>query len=165
MTIVQTDTAMAIPSLPTDEALTEYIEESVPMNHVDAIETVISSLAQEDTAMVSHSESGHLWKFKYGTVDVYVQLTGTTEEDILTVWSPVLTLPVQNEADLLKQLMVMNWGETLEARYAIADDKIVVVASRTVADLSPGEISRSITIVATIADENDEPLQKQFPVA
>ncbi|MCS6815260.1 MAG: YbjN domain-containing protein, partial [Cyanobacteria bacterium] len=106
-----------------------------------------------------------LWKFKYGTVDVYVQLTGTTEEDTLTVWSPLLTLPVQHEADLLKRLMVMNWGETFEARYAITDNQVVVVASRTVADLSPGEISRAITIVATIADENDEPLQKQFPAA
>jgi hypothetical protein len=38
----------------------------------------------------------------------------------------------------------------------------VVVLQRAVADLSPGEISRAITLVATIADDNDEILQETF---
>ncbi len=165
MTTVQTEPSVAVPGLPTDEVLNEYIQESAPMNYVDVIETVISSLAQEDTAMVNHGESGHLWKFKYGTVQVYVQLTGTTDDDTFTVWSPVLKLPVQNEAQLMAKLMGMNWGQTFEARYAVVDQGVVVVYSRIVADLSAGEISRAITIVAAIADESDEPLQKEFPAA
>jgi len=165
MTTVQTNTEISTPGLPTDEAVAEYIEESAPMNYVEAIETVISSLAQEDTAMVNHGESGHLWKFKYGTVDVYVQLSGLTDEDTFTVWSGVLKLPVQQQADLTKHLLELNWGQTFEARYAIADDQVVILATRAVADLSPTEISRSITIVATIADESDEPLQEKFPAA
>jgi hypothetical protein len=165
MTTVQTEPSVTVPGLPTDEVLNEYIQESAPMNYVDVIETVISSLAQEDTAMVNHGESGHLWKFKYGTVQVYVQLTGTTDDDTFTVWSPVLKLPVQNEAQLMAKLMGMNWGQTFEARYAVVDQGVVVVYSRIVADLSAGEISRAITIVAAIADESDEPLQKEFPAA
>jgi hypothetical protein len=38
----------------------------------------------------------------------------------------------------------------------------MVSSQRTVADLHPGEISRIITLVATIADNNDESLQQEF---
>ena len=56
----------------------------------------------------------------------------------------------------------MNWSQTLEARFGILDNNIIVVSSRTVADLSPQEISRTITIVATIADDNDDALQAEY---
>jgi hypothetical protein len=138
-------------------------EGSVTMNYVEVIETVISSLQQDQSAMVSHTDEGYLWKFKYGSVEVYVQLLGTTDEDTLTVWSPVLKLPVQNEAQLLRKLMTMNWSDTFESRFAIVDNQVVVSAQRTLAELSPAEVSRNITIVATIADDNDEPLQAEFP--
>jgi len=137
-------------------------EEIVSANHLEVIETVISSLQEDDSAMVSHSDQGHLWKFKYGSVEVFVQLTGETDEDMLTVWSPVLKLPVQNEAQLLRRLLEMNWSNTFEARFGIVDDQVVVSSTRTVAELSPGEVSRNITVVATIADNNDESLQGEF---
>ncbi|MFM7425475.1 MAG: YbjN domain-containing protein, partial [Elainella sp.] len=50
---------------------------SVTMNYVEVIETVISSLQQDQSAMVSHTDSAYLWKFKYGSVEVFVQLPGT----------------------------------------------------------------------------------------
>jgi hypothetical protein len=56
----------------------------------------------------------------------------------------------------------MNWSDTLETRFAIMNDTVVVVLQRAVADLSAGEISRAITLVATIADDNDEILQETF---
>lgn len=138
-------------------------EASVTMNYVEVIETVISSLQQDQSAMVSHTDGGYLWKFKYGSAEVFVQLLGTTDEDTLTVWSPILKLPVQNEAQLLRKLMVMNWSETFESRFAIVDDQVVVNAQRTLAELSPAEVSRNITIVATIADDNDDALKAEFP--
>jgi hypothetical protein len=138
-------------------------EGSITMNYVEVIETVISSLQQDQSAMVSHNDEGYLWKFKYGSVEVFVQLLGTTDEDTLTVWSPVLKLPVQNEAQLLRKLMTMNWSDTFESRFAIVDNQVVVSAQRTLAELSPAEVSRNITIVATIADDNDEALQAEFP--
>ncbi|MFM7448469.1 MAG: YbjN domain-containing protein [Leptolyngbyaceae cyanobacterium] len=148
------------------ETMTSSLDDpavSTPANGlVDVIETVISSLEQEQTAMVSHTDGGHVWKFKYGTVEVFVQLTGLTDDDTLTVWSSVLQLPAKNEARLTHKLLEMNWSGTLEARYAIANNAVVVVTSRSLADLSPGEISRAITIVASLADENDEPLQQEF---
>lgn len=132
-------------------------------SHVDAIETVISSLDQYDNALVNHSEEGYIWKFKYGSVDVFVQLTGLTDEDTFTVWSPVLQLPVQNEAQLMRKLLEMNWSATFESCFGIFNAQVVVMSTRTVAELSPGEISRIITVVATIADDNDEALQQEFP--
>lgn len=136
---------------------------SVTMNYVEVIETVISSLQQDQSAMVSHTDSAYLWKFKYGSVEVFVQLPGTSDEDTLTVWSPILKLPVQNEAQLLRKLMELNWTSTFESRFAIVDNQVVVSAQRTLAELSPAEVSRNITIVATIADDNDEALQAEFP--
>ncbi|MBF2047727.1 MAG: YbjN domain-containing protein [Leptolyngbya sp. IPPAS B-1204] len=136
---------------------------SFTVNYVEVIETVISSLQQDQSAMVSHTEEGHLWKFKYGSVEVFVQLPGTSDEDTLTVWSSVLKLPVQNEAQLMRKLLEMNWTSTFEARFAIVGDQVVVSAQRTLAELSPAEVSRNITIVATIADDNDEALQAEFP--
>jgi Putative bacterial sensory transduction regulator len=137
-------------------------EAGVSMNYIEVIETVISSLQQDQSAMVSHNDGGYLWKFKYGSAEVFVQLMGMSEEDVLTVWSPVLKLPVQNEAQLLRKLMEMNWTSTFESRFAIVNDQVVVSAQRTLAELSPAEVSRNITIVATIADDNDDALQAEF---
>jgi hypothetical protein len=166
MTSPQSNPAtLSNPDLSNNDLMNQLVEQATISNPIDVIETVISSLDTEDTAMVNKSDAGHLWKFKYGTVEVFVQLTGLSEDDTLTVWSSVLKLPAKDELQLSRKLLEMNWTATLEARFAILNDEIVVVSSRTLADVSPGEISRSITIVATIADEQDEPLQTQFGAA
>lgn len=135
---------------------------STEITHKEAIETVIDSLQQNDSAMVHHDPQGYLWKFEYGSVQTYVQLTGETDADLLTVWSPVLTFPAKDELGLMRQLLEMNGEETLETRFGIMNEQIVVLTQRTVADLSPGEISRAITLVATIADDNDENLIETY---
>jgi hypothetical protein len=131
-------------------------------SHVEVIETVIASLQEDQSAMVSHTDQSYLWKFKYGSVDVFVQLTGLTDEDTLNVWAPVLKLPAKNEAQLLRKLLELNWASTFEARFAIFEDQIVASSSRTIAELSPSEVSRNITVVATIADDYGEALQAEF---
>jgi hypothetical protein len=130
--------------------------------YVETIEAVISSLDQGDGAMVSRSEEGYIWTFKYGSVSVYVQLTGETDSDTLTVWSPVLTLPAKDEPALMRRLLEMNCGETLEARFGISGNQVLVISSRILQDISPAEISRLMTIVATIADDSDDPLAEEF---
>lgn len=141
----------------------ELIEEGKPsINHVDLIQTVISSLQQDESAMVSQTQEGYLWKFKYGSVEVFVQLTGASDDDTLTAWASVLQLPAKDETILMRQLLEKNWSGTFEACFGIFNEQIVVLSTRTLAELSPGEISRLITVVATIADENDEALQSEF---
>ena len=146
----------------TPETVQETIQNLIPQSNQSVIETVIGSMAQNESAMVHENEQGYLWKFQYCSVEVFVQLTGETDEDLLTVWASVLTLPVRDEAGLTRKLLTMNWSETLETRFAIMNDAVVVVSQRAVADLAPGEISRAITLVATIADDNDEILQETF---
>lgn len=163
MTTFQPDPeTVATQNLLSNELVSELLEDETAINYAEVIETVISSLEQDDTAMVSQTDSGHLWKFKYGSVEVFVQLTGSTDEDTFTVWSSVLKLPAKNEPQLMRKLLEMNGTETFEARFAIINDQVVVISSRTVAELSPGEISRAVTIVATIADNNDDALQSEF---
>ncbi|MBD2346132.1 YbjN domain-containing protein [Anabaena subtropica] len=150
-------------TLTSNELCDGLITETTNINHVEVIENVIDSLEQDDSAMVSHTpEGGYLWKFKYGTVEVYVQLTGKSDEDTITVWSAVLPLPAKDEPKLMRHLLEMNCSTTLESRFGIIENQVVVISTRTVADLSPGEVSRLITIVATIADNNDEALQSEF---
>lgn len=133
------------------------------INLIEAIETVINSLDSHKSAMVSHANKGNLWKFQYGSVEVFVQLTGThQDDDVLTVWAKVLTLPVKNETALNRKLLELNWNTTFEARFAITEGSVMVMTTRSVADLSAAEISRAITIVAGIADEQDDPLQAEF---
>jgi Putative bacterial sensory transduction regulator len=131
-------------------------------NYIGNIETVIAGLDQFDSALVNDDNAGHLWTFKYGSVDVFVQLTGLTETDTFTIWSPVLPLPVAHEAVLLRKLMELNWLTTLESRFCLFNNQVVVLATRTLDGLSPSEIARAITIVATIADEYDDSLQAEF---
>jgi len=159
------DTAATNPASPAVEATAADGAITSSASHTEVIETVISSLDQYDNALVNHSNEGYIWKFKYGSVDVFVQLTGDQDEDTLTVWSPVLQLPVQNETPLLRKLLEMNWLTTAEAQFGIFNQQVMVLASRSVSDLSPGEISRLITMVASIADEYDEALQAEFPDA
>lgn len=143
------------------EAITdEFIEQTSTRKEV--IETVISSLEQNDSAMVVQTEGGYLWKFQYGSVEIFVQLTGESDEDLLTVWASVLQLPAKDEPALTRKLLEMNWAQTYETRFAINSDRVVVMSQRTVADLSPEEMSRILTLVATIADDNDEFLQTTF---
>lgn len=149
----------------TSETLEEMTDDFIADNstHKEVIETVISSLAQDNSAMVGQAEKGSLWKFQYGSVEVFVQLSGEAEEDLFTVWASILKLPVKDELGLMRKLLVMNWAETYETRFGIMnDEQVVVLTQRTVADLSAEEISRAVTLVATIADDNDEMLKETF---
>lgn len=128
----------------------------------EEIETVIYSLEENDSAMVQKNDGGYLWKFQYGTVEVFVQLTGESDEDLFTVWSVVLPLPAKNEPELMSFLLEMNWCGTFEASFAIFNNHIVLSTQRTVHDLSASEISRAITLVATLADQYDEELQAKY---
>lgn len=138
--------------------------ENLAASYAEIVETVIYSLDSENAAMVKHTDSGTLWSFPYGSVRVYVQLTGESNDDALKVWSEVLVMPT--EADrinaLLRRLLEMNWENTFEANFAARGDRIVVLSHRTVADLSAEEISRAITLVASLADDNDEALIAEF---
>ncbi|MGB6299539.1 MAG: YbjN domain-containing protein [Rivularia sp. (in: cyanobacteria)] len=146
-----------------DEFMTDLMTETESINHVEVIENVIDTLDENDSAMVSHpSDGGYLWKFKYGSVEVFVQLTGTSDEDTITIWSSVLKLPAKDEPKMMRHLLQMNCSETLEARFGIVENQVVVISTRILEDLSPAEASRLITIVATIADDNDEDLQSKF---
>ncbi|MEM8720290.1 MAG: YbjN domain-containing protein [Cyanobacteria bacterium P01_G01_bin.39] len=144
----------------TAQAVEELIEDN--STHTEVIETVISSLDQDDTAMVSHTDEVSLWKFQYGSVEVFVQLTGESDDDLLTVWSSLLQLPAKDEPGLMRRLLEMNWSGTFETCYSIHDNKVMISAQRTVADMYPGEISRLITLVANLADDNDDALQEEF---
>ncbi|PSB04794.1 YbjN domain-containing protein [Merismopedia glauca] len=135
------------------------------INHKETIEAVISTMDQDQKVMFGENEGGSLWKFCYGSVEVFVQLTGETDEDSLTVWSFILPLPAKNEVQLMRKLLEMNWTETFESRFCIVNNQVAVVASRTLAEISPGEISRAITVVATIADNNDDALKAEFGAA
>jgi Putative bacterial sensory transduction regulator len=144
------------------EYVDELIAKNTVINHVEVIENVIDTLEQDDSAMVSQpSEGAYLWKFKYGSVEVFVQLTGITDEDTLTVWSVVLKLPAKNEPQLMRKLLEMN-SSTFESRFAIIDNQVVALGTRTLAELSATEVSRLITVVATVADNNDDILQSEF---
>jgi hypothetical protein len=141
---------------------TVLIEELTNLSNLQEIETVISGMAVDHQAMVAKEEQGYLWKFQYGSVEVFVRLTGETDDDTFTVWAKVLQLPVANEADLMRKLLEMNWLTTFEGHFAIVDNQVVVLATRTVAELSPGEIARAITIVATLADQHDDILKAEY---
>ena len=156
--------AIATQPITSEQVINNLVEEATS-SHVDVIQTVIASLEQDNSAMVSQTDSNYLWKFKYGSVEVFVQLSGLTDEDTIAVWAKVLNLPTKNDAGLMRKLLEMNWNNTFEACFGIDKEQVVVLSSRTLAELSPGEISRIITIVATIADDNDEALHTEFGAA
>lgn len=165
MTTYQPDPdTVATQSISSNQLISDLVD-GTTADHVNIIQTVIASLEQDQSAMVSHTDAAYLWKFKYGSVEVFVQLTGLSDEDTMTVWAAVMKFPVKDEAQLMRKLLEMNWMGTFEACFAIFEEQVVVLSTRTLAELSPGEISRLITIVATIADENDEALQAEFGAA
>jgi hypothetical protein len=128
----------------------------------EEVEMVIASLDHSNSAMVNRGSSGRLWKFQYGSVEVFVQLTGKQDEDTFTAWASLLPLPAQNEPKLMRMILEMNWSATLDAKFAIMGNRIVIAMCRPVADLSASEISRAITLVASIADNYDDNLKAEF---
>ncbi|MBC7881369.1 MAG: YbjN domain-containing protein [Anaerolineae bacterium] len=136
-------------------------------SHREETEAVISQLAVEGSARFAQlpdSDKGMMWIFKYGTVKVFVVLSGETDDDTLTVWSPVVKLPVNadKEAALFKYLLKSNWLETWESRFALREDEIVLHTVRTLDSIDPAEISRAITIIASLADEYDEEILQEY---
>jgi hypothetical protein len=114
----------------------------------------------DDSALENQTED--TWKFQYGTVEVVVNITGTEPTDTFTVFSTVLSAPFKDETKMTRWLLEKNSSDTFEARYAIQNDQVLVLCSRSVEDLSPAEISRIITIVASVADASDEFLVESF---
>ncbi|MGD1919972.1 MAG: YbjN domain-containing protein [Pleurocapsa sp.] len=146
--------------LDTNQTVDELLEDK--STHQEVIETVISSLDQNNTAMVNHTDQGSLWIFQYGSVEVFVQLTGESDDDLLTVWSSLLQLPAKDEPGLMRRILEKNWTGTFETCFSIKDNQVMISSQRTVADMYPGEISRLVTLVANIADDNDELLKEEF---
>jgi len=67
MTSYQADPeTVATQSLSSNEMINELIEETTGINHVEVIQTVIASLEQDESAMVSQTEASYVWKFRYG---------------------------------------------------------------------------------------------------
>lgn len=145
-----------------DQSAEQSFDESLEINLFDEIETVISSLDQSNSAMVKRGDNGRLWKFRYGSVEAFVQVTGCNPEDTFTTWASLLALPAKNEPKLMRQVLEMNWMVTLDAKFAIMGNRIVIAMSRPVADLSTSEISRAITLVATIADDYDDVFKAEY---
>ncbi len=145
--------------------MTELVSETMQLaqqGYSEFIETVISTLG-EDPHQLEIEAPQKAWRFRYGTADVFVYLTGETEDSALLVWSPVITLPVKDDVGLMRFLLEKNWwSDTMEASFCIREDKVVLSTSRTLTDLNPGEVSRAITIVASLADEYDEILIEKF---
>jgi hypothetical protein len=134
--------------------------DATPSHIVPTIQTVIASMDADGTALENQTQD--TWKFQYGSVEVVVNITGIEPTDTFTVFSVVLSAPFKDEAKLNRWLLERNATDTFEARYAIQNDQILVLSARAVEDLSPAEISRLITIVASIADDNDEFLKENF---
>ncbi|AFY72316.1 protein of unknown function (DUF1821) [Synechococcus sp. PCC 7502] len=143
-----------------DVAIAASNELKPSSSFMETIQTVISGMDSDKTAVVN--QTNDTWKFKYGTVEVIVNITGDQPTDTFTVLSTVLTYPVKDEARLTKLLLEKNASETFEAHFAIQNDQVIVIATRSVEDLSAAEISRLITIVSAIADTNDEALIAEF---
>lgn len=143
----------------------DAVDLELGLDPIEIIETVISGLDQSGNPLVNHSEDGFIWKFTYGSATVFVQLTGIGGDSTITTWSPVLKLPVENASGLYQKLLELNWLTTLEARFAIFEQQVIILTSRTLAEIGPGEIARGITIVATLADDYDDALQAEFPAS
>ncbi|QHU99310.1 YbjN domain-containing protein [Synechocystis sp. CACIAM 05] len=148
---------------PTPELANPTMDEMTPASHHDVVETVISGMAQENSAFVQDNDQGSIWKFAYGSVEVLVQLTGEGENDLFRVWAEVMPLPT-DPGQLLAEVMQLNWSDTFEACFAVRENHLVALHQRTVADLSPSEISRAITLVATLADDHDDRLKEKYGV-
>ncbi|AFY69103.1 hypothetical protein Pse7367_0803 [Thalassoporum mexicanum PCC 7367] len=141
----------------------QEVDLSSGLNHAETIQTVIASMDADNTAVVN--QTGDTWKFRYGTVEVIVNITGEEPSDMFTVLAKVLSYPVKDEARMMRFLLEKNAADTFEARYAIQNDSVLVLSTRSVQDLYPSEISRVIAIVASIADDIDEYLLEEFGTA
>jgi ribosomal protein L11 len=146
-----------------DVAIAASSDVSSNLDFSETIQTVIAGMDSEKTAVVN--QTNNTWKFKYGTVEIVVNITGDRPTDTFTVLSTVLSFPVKDELRLMKLLLEKNASETFESHFAIQNDQVIIIASRSVEDLSAAEISRLITIVSAIADANDETLIAEFKAA
>jgi len=144
------------------ETIAGYPAEIPESSFVEIIETVISTLS-DDPHQLEIAAPQKAWRFHYGTVEVFVYLTGLTFDDTLIVWSPVIILPVKDEIGLMRFLLTKNGtSATMEASFCIQEGQVILNFTRTLTDLNASEVARAITLVASIADEYDEILMEKF---
>jgi len=117
MTSYQADPeTVATQSLSSNEMINELIEETTGINHGGDS----NGHRQPGTGRERDGQPnrGKLCLEGYGSVEVFVQLTGLADEDTFTVWSSVLKLlPMMKR--LMRRLLEMNWSGTFEACFGI----------------------------------------------
>jgi hypothetical protein len=102
------------------------------------------------------------WEFIAGSAAISIghdAAAGT-----LTIRSSLLPLP-QDEAlrlALFQRLLELNYQQTGEARFALADDEVIVTFTRPTLGLDYHEFQQAVEQVARTADDFDDELRQEF---
>lgn len=106
--------------------------------------------------------SGEGWEFIAGSVEI--GLKHDAAAGTITIRSSVMPLPEDDAARLAlyARLLELNYQQTGEARFALADDEVIVTFTRPTLGLDYHEFQQAIDQVARTADDYDDELRLDF---
>jgi hypothetical protein len=102
------------------------------------------------------------WTLKRGSAAVLVMLLQRADGASLRVVSPTVVFDVAKKDALFARLLELNADGMMGCAFGVVGEKVVVVTERPTKDLSEGEVSHAIRLVAAVSDTYDDKLVAEF---
>lgn len=136
------------------ESAVTLVEEAIGRLGIDPVK----ARAQVDERTVQ-------WAVRRGSarISIAVHRGEGSQAGTLRVAAPVIAVPdAPHRLALFQHVLELNARELVGAAFGLVGDEVVVVAERSLADLSASEVDAAIRGVGRIADTYDDSLATRF---
>ncbi|MBC8100374.1 MAG: YbjN domain-containing protein [Armatimonadetes bacterium] len=133
----------------------------VLQNHIATIENILSMLDVNPSEARAHTMESYRWAFRWGSVEVDVNIMERGSRAFFQVTAPIIYLPDSQRENLLYGILELNL-EMTSAAMGVYRDVIYVFSERPIEGMDAEEARFIITQVAHYADELDHRLVQDF---
>ncbi|MBI3098100.1 MAG: YbjN domain-containing protein [Planctomycetes bacterium] len=140
-----------------------FVPAPVEATQAGRIAAYLDRLSREagKTIVVTSSGEG-VWEFPFGSARV--RLAADTEAGTLSCSASIMPLPTDGERrmGLMEAVLALNAAKTQEARFAVADETLMVISLRSIEGLDYPEFVSLLQSVGRVADDYDDALRTDY---
>lgn len=127
----------------------------------DLVDEVLAGLGIDGQR--EDADDGADWSLQVGsaTLEVGLHRNGILDEDTLEVRSPILRLPDHNLLAFYRRCLELN-RIVVGCCFGVDEDVVVVATERTLPGLGKPDFARMLLDVASVADQFDDELAREF---
>jgi T3SS (YopN, CesT) and YbjN peptide-binding chaperone 1 len=117
-----------------------------------------------DKHQAAAAKGGFAWALRFGSAAVMIALNPGVDKDAgrLRVVSPIVKMPKEPSAKMLRRLLELNGTELPGVALGIVGDEVVLVAERSISGLDRSEVEEILSMAGFYADKYDDMLVSEF---